>query len=143
MKSTLIALAVAGLLASSGAYGGTTRGEIDHNAGLTGFAPVQYTDYRYDDRSMSVNEREAHLRARIDRGLRDGRITSYEARQLYRELGYIESRERSFMADGRLNWRENAALNRDLDRLAENVRAQLRDDERRYSYDSYGRPYIR
>ena len=41
MKSTLIALAVAGVLASSGAYGGTTRGEIDHNAGLTGFAPVQ------------------------------------------------------------------------------------------------------
>jgi len=140
MKSTLIALAVAGVLASSGAYAGTTRVDIDRSTGVTEFVPVQYYS---DDRSMSINEREAHLRARIDRGVRDGRITNREAHQLYRELGSIEAKERSFLADGRLNWRENAALNRDLDNLAANVRTQLRDDERRYSYDSYGRPYIR
>src|SRR5215468_3612063 len=88
MKSTLIALAVAGVLASSGAYAGTTRVDIDRSTGVTEFVPVQYYS---DDRSMSINEREAHLRARIDRGVRDGRITNREAHQLYRELGSIEA----------------------------------------------------
>ena len=49
----------------------------------------------------------------------DGRITDREARRLYRELSVIESKERAFMADGRLNYREDAELKRNLDRLAE------------------------
>ena len=39
------------------------------------------------------------------------------------------------MADGRLSHREDAELKRNLDRLADNVRAQMRDDDRRYSYN--------
>jgi hypothetical protein len=66
--------------------------------------------------------------------LHDGRITNSEARRLYRELAAVEAKERAFRADGRLTYREDAELNRNLDRLAENVRAQLRDDERTYSY---------
>ena len=146
MKSTLIALAVAGVVASSGVTAGTTIGQVNRDFGVSGFVPAQYVDRYYDrsdERSTNINEREAQLRARIDRGLNDGRLTRQEARRLYRELASIEAKERSFKADGRLNWREDAALNRDLDRLAENVRTQLRDDERRYSYDQYGRPYIR
>ena len=38
------------------------------------------------------------------------------------------------MADGRLNYREEAELKRNLDRLADNVRAQMRDNDR-YSYN--------
>jgi hypothetical protein len=38
------------------------------------------------------------------------------------------------MADGRLNYREDAELKRNLDVLADNVRQQMRDDDRRFSY---------
>jgi len=38
------------------------------------------------------------------------------------------------MADGRLSYREDAELKRNLDRLADNLRTQLRDEDRRYSY---------
>ena len=136
MRSTLIALATAGLLASGSAAAGTPT--IHH-----GLVPVQYSNqyavpdpsvYRGEERSANVNEREARIKARIDRGVSDGRLTNREARRLYRELGAIEAKERAFIADGRLNHRETAELNSSLDRLAENLRAQVRDDERRYSY---------
>jgi|KBSSwiStaDraftv2_1062776.scaffolds.fasta_scaffold589941_2 hypothetical protein len=135
LKSTLIAVAVGGALASSVAVAGTTS---------AGLVPVAYSDQymsRSDERALNVNEREAHLRARIERGMHDGRITNREARMLLRQLSSIESRERSYMADGRLNRRENDDLVRQLDRLSDNVRAQLRDEDRRYSnVDQYGRP---
>ena len=139
MRTTLIALATAGVLASGvAAAGNTTR----HDFGSATFVPVQYNDYRFDyrsddrwdDRAANINEREARIRAWIQRGVQDGRLTGREARQLNRELGYIEARERTFMADGRLTYREDAELQRSLDRLADNVRTQLRDEERRYSY---------
>ena len=137
MKRTLIALAAAGVLASGVAVAGTTV-QLYGDYGSAAFVPVQYSDRygdRWDDRSVNVNEREARIRARIDRGIRDGRITRAEARGLYRELGSIESAERTYKSDGRLTNRENADLNRRLDRLADNVRIQLRDDDRRYSYN--------
>jgi hypothetical protein len=87
---------------------------------------------RWDDRSATINEREARINARIQRGLRDGRITNREARRLYNELADIEEKERAFGSDGRLSGRESAELNRDLDRLAEDVREQMRDEQRRY-----------
>lgn len=131
MRSTLIALATVGVLASGGAVAATT---IPHSAG---FVPVQHSADRssnWDDRSANINEREARLRARIERGVNDGRITNREARMLYRQLASIEAKERTFRSDGRINYREDAELKRDLDRLADNVRVQVRDEERRYSY---------
>ena len=148
MRNTLIALATAGVIASGGAVAGTTAAQVNRDASYAAFVPVQYsTQYstQYSDRSAAINEREAHIRARIERGMHNGRITNAEARRLYRQLASIESKERSFKADGRLNYREDRELNRDLDRLAENVRVQLRDEDRRYSYSapfdsySYGR----
>ena len=133
MRSTLIALATAGVLASGCAAAGTTL----PYSGSAAFVPVQYSADRssnWDDRAASINEREAHIRARIERGINDGRITNREARILYRQLASIEAKERAFKSDGRLSYREDAELKRDLDRMAENVRAQLRDEERRYSY---------
>jgi hypothetical protein len=64
--------------------------------------------------------------------MNDGSITRSEARRLQRSLGSIEAKERAFRSDGRLNNRELAELNRDLDRLALNVREQRHDAERRY-----------
>jgi hypothetical protein len=133
MRSTLIALATAGVLASGGAVAGTT---VPYS-GSAAFVPVQYSADRssnWDDRSANVNEREARIRARIERGVNDGRITNREARILYRQLASIEAKERAFKSDGRLSYREDAELKRDLDRMAENVRVQVRDEERRYSY---------
>jgi len=140
MRKTLFALAAAGVLAAGAATAATTG----HDFG-TAFVPVQYNnpygnnddrwrDDRWDDRAQNVNEREARIRVRIQRGQNDGRLTDREARNLYRRLNVIEAKERTFMADGRLNYREDAELKRNLDALADNVRRQMRDEDRRYSY---------
>ena len=142
MRKTLIALATAGVLASGFATAGNTTG----HPGAAAFVPVQYTqqypqphpdrwhDDRWDDRAQNINEREARIRARIERGQSLGRLTDREARYLARQLNVIEAKERTFMADGRLNYREEAELKRNLDRLADNVRTQMRDNDR-YSYN--------
>ena len=137
MRRTLIALATVGIVASGSAVAGTTA---HRDFGAAAFVPVQYStnDFRWDDRSVNINERESRIRNRIERGMHDGRITNREARRLLRELGTVEQKERSYMADGRLNARETAQLNRDLDVLAQNVRTQMRDEDRR---EAYGNPY--
>ena len=147
MRKTLIALAAAGVLASGVATAGNTAG---YDFGSAKFVTVQYTnqydnrpnqhDDRWDnrhwyDRSDNINEREARIRARIQRGQNDGRLTDREARFLYRQLATIEAKERTFMADGRLSYREEAELKRNLDTLAQNTRFQIRDEDRRYSYN--------
>lgn len=125
MKSTLIALAAAGLLASGTAI--ASPGED-----VTLLMQAQYHDERdrRDERDLSVNEREQRLHERIERGMSDGRITDREGRRLYRELNDIEAKERGFLYDGSLNRRETNELHRDLDRLQDDVREQARDGQR-------------
>lgn len=113
----------AALLASSAAFAATST-SISR-----GFVTVQQYD-RWDDRSININERESRIRARIDRGINDGRITRREAHRLYRELGDIEAKERSFRADGHIDRHENRVLTADLDRLAQHVRDEIRDEQR-------------
>lgn len=139
MKTTLIAIAAAGMLAAGAAEAAPAVVVTSH---ATAFAPVQYRaeergnvinerDARSNEREARINEREARINARIQRGLHDGRITDREARRLYRELRDIEARERGFRNNnGRIGPREADELNRDLDRLADHVRHQLRDHER-------------
>ena len=118
MKKTLIALAAAGMLASTVSMAQTYHRDD----------PQRYVQNdRWDDRSATINEREARLNAHIQRGMSDGRINDREARRLYRELREFEAKEQSYMNDGRLNRRETDALNRDLDRLTDHVRQQIRD----------------
>ena len=140
MKNTLIALATAGIIASGSAAAVTTTVQVNGSAAIVPVQYTQYTDrpaysdpnaYRSDDRLATINEREAQIRARIERGLNNGRITNREARLLYRQLASIEAKERAFKSDGRLSYREDAELKRGLDQLAANVRVQLRDDDRR------------
>ena len=130
MKGTLIALATAGVLVSGTAFADTTtfQGDAFRTASIV---PVQYYQ-RGDDRSANINEREARINSWIERGVSDGRITDWEARRHHRELGDIQARERAFMSDGRLDGYEYSELNRDLDRLADNVRDRMRNDNRRY-----------
>jgi len=131
MNRMLIALATAGVLASATAVAREPATPLRHHdaRGAT-IVPVQYD--RADERAGSINEREARLSARIQRGQRDGRITEREARRLYRELSDIESKERAFGANGRISGREEATLTRDLDRLNGHIRDQMRDEQRRY-----------
>jgi len=136
MKSTLIAVAIAGVIASGSAAAGTLA-QADRDSRVATFVPVQYTQNddryaRWDDRAVSINEREARINARIERGFQDGRLTQWEARRMQRELANVEAKERAFKSDGRLNRRETDELNRDLDRVVADLRTQLRDEQRRY-----------
>ena len=141
MRKTLIASVTIGVLASGAAWGDTAL-RVESRASSPDMIHVQYAQpspqygqpapERWNDRALGINEREERIKDRIHRGLSDGRITHREARWLLRQLASVESKERAYMSDGRLNGRETADLNRDLDRLALNVRTQLRDDERRY-----------
>jgi hypothetical protein len=141
MRKTLIACATIGVLASAAAWGDTGL-RAEPRASSPEMIRVQYAQpspqyvqpapERWDDRALGINEREARIKDRIHRGLSDGRITDREGRWLLRQLASVESKERAYLSDGRLSGRETADLNRDLDRLALNVRTQLRDDERRY-----------
>lgn len=131
MNRTLIAIVTAGLLASGAAVAGQTSTYVPE-ANHHGLVAVQYGYDRSDERSANINEREARIKDRIQRGMHDGTLTDREARRLYRELGDIESKERAFRSDGRLDGREAADLNRDLDRLADDVRDQRHDQQRRY-----------
>ena len=81
---------------------------------------------------MSVDERQARINARIAHGIQTGLLTRREARQLGRQLALTEEKERAFEADGRLNRRETAELHRDLDNVAQRLRFERRDSERRY-----------
>ena len=133
MEITLIALATAGVLASTAAGAAPPASEVARDSRAAVWVPVQYQQHRdgWDDRSANVDEREARINARIQRGLNDGTITRREARRLHRELEAIEAKERAFKGDGRISRRESDELNRDLDRLAAQVREERRDDEQR------------
>ena len=71
MTKTLIALAAAGMLASP-----ILSAQPYHRE-----QPQRWSqDDRWDDRSAGINEREARINARIQRGIDDGRINEREAR---------------------------------------------------------------
>jgi hypothetical protein len=134
MRTLLTAIATAGALASGAAFAGTAT--VQNHEPRFDSATILRVQYdrsdRWDDRGANINEREARINARIQRGIEDGRITDREARRLYGELRGVEAKERAFRSDGRIGGREEAELHRDLDRLAANVRDQVRDDQRRY-----------
>ena len=135
MRKSLIALATVGVLASGAVAADSVTlrvGERDSRS----FVTVQDhgNDFRgwYDEgRRMTVDERQARINARIEHGLQTGALTRREARQLERQLAQTEDRERAYEADGRLTGRERAALHRDLDSVAQRLRFEQRDAERR------------
>ena len=136
MKKSLIALAAAGVIASGAAAAESFTIRVDgHRA--PSYVTVQ--DYQPDfrrwhdeGRQMSVDDRQARIHNRIQRGFDQGQLTRREARQLERELADIESKEQYFASDGRIGGRERAELHRDLDRLSERLRFERRDNQTRY-----------
>ena len=133
MKGILIALAAAGALASTTVVANTIVASEPSIVRVQYYGERQYNQHeRWDGRSLRIDEREARIAERIERGWNDGRLTRWEARRLQRELRGVEAKERAFKSDGRLDRYEVAQLNDDLDRLALNLRSQLRDEQRRY-----------
>ena len=132
MKRTLITLFVAGLIASGAAAA--------HDRWDNAYGPGWYE--RQQERNVAIREREWRIREWIQRSVADGRIRPWEARELYRELGYVRNKAQAFASDGRIDWRESAELNADLDRLAAHVRTEswtARD--RGYGYYQRGYRY--
>ena len=137
MRKSLIALAIAGLVVAGSAAADSFTVRIG-DRGDTSFVRVQShdNDFRgwYDDgRRLSVDDRQARIAQRIEAGAQNGGLTRREARQLGRQLAAVEHKERSFESDGRLSGRERAELHRDLDYVAQQLRFERRDNDRRHS----------
>ena len=131
MKRTLFIVVASSAIASGVAFAGMPNVQSGDPSVSARVVPVQYYE-RSDARSASIKEREARINEWIERGLNNGRLRPWQARRLQRELGNIEARANAMEADGRLSGREFAELDRDLDRLANNVRDQIRNEDRRY-----------
>jgi Ni/Co efflux regulator RcnB len=87
-------------------------------------------------RWMSINERQDQLERRIDRGVQRGDLTrgeAYRARAHFNEIARLEVRYRR---NGLSNW-ERADLDRRFDVLAQQIRWDRRDDQRRYGRNDY------
>lgn len=80
---------------------------------------------------MSIDQRQQILMARIQHGARSGQLTRDEVRDLTQDLRRTEWLERRFERDGRLARGEWQELDRLLDKLARNLREDMRDDDRR------------
>ncbi len=110
------------------------HGYPGHPGYYQGAPDVEYRQHsgpgpRWGD--MNIEQRQRHLMARVEQGLRNGRLTHYEARELFQDLRRSEFLERRFEADGRLSRAEWFELDRVLDRIARDLRQELRDDDRR------------
>lgn len=96
-------------------------------------AQIRFERHDWQDRDrgwMPINQRQRELDRRIDRGIRDGRLTRTEAYRLRSEYGRIASLERHYRANG-LSYRERRDLDRRFDRLDARLTASLNDWDRR------------
>jgi len=128
MKTVVIALAAATALSTLGVGAASAQ---------PGYAYGQRYERPYDRGAqwLSINERQARLDQRIDRGLRSGQLTRNEAYRLrseFRRIAYLENRYRS---NGLSSW-ERADLDRRFDALSAQIRFERRDGDR-YGYNTY------
>jgi len=100
------------------------------------YGDQRYGDPRYDYRYQQgwygygrrpgewvrIRDRAEWLDMRIDRAVREGRLGRGDARDLRRQLNFIEDQEDRFTRDGRLDARERADLDRRFDDLAQRIR---------------------
>ena len=84
------------------------------------------------NQGASINERQQTLERRIERGIRIGDISRREAYRLRGESRQIAQLESRYRVNG-LSQRERSDLNRRMDRLEQQIRAERNDhDNRRY-----------
>lgn len=115
----------------------TTFALIGATAGLALTASAASAQPRW----MSINERQANLERRIDRGVRTGDLTRREANNLRAESDRIARLEHRYRANGLSGW-ERADLDRRFDALSAKIRFQRQDNQYGYGYGrDYGRDY--
>lgn len=90
--------------------------------------------------SQQINERQERQMERIQAGFRGGKLTMPEFRELMREQNEIRDMERHFSADGRIDAREYARLDRALDIASSNIKDENQDRQTRYGYND-NRPW--
>ena len=83
------------------------------------------------ERSLSINERQARQEQRIQRGVARGAITQREARELWRQPREISRAEATARADGRIDRREMRELTAMLDEADQRIRHQRHDQQNR------------
>ena len=83
------------------------------------------------ERSLSINERQARQEQRIQRGVARGEITQREARELWRQQREISRAEANARADGRIDRREMRELTAMLDEADQRIRDQRHDQQNR------------
>jgi len=90
---------------------------------------------------QNINQRQANLDRRIDRALRDGRISNREARSLRAEFQVIARLEAQYRSTAPgLTRNERADLDRRFDLLSSRIKMEQRDGDRRGG-DRYGYGY--
>jgi len=100
----------------------------------------RYDNYVGGGQWQNINARQQRLDRRIDRALRDGRISMREARSLRAEFIAIARLEQRYRATGPgLTMRERADLDRRFDMLSSRIRVEATDGNR-YGY-GYGPLY--
>jgi hypothetical protein len=90
--------------------------------------------------SQQIDERQERQMERIQAGFHNGKLTRPEFRELMREQREIRHMERTFSADGRIDAREFARLDRALDEASRNIKDEKHDRQTRYGYNDY-RPW--
>jgi predicted XRE-type DNA-binding protein len=84
-----------------------------------------------EERSLSIDQRQARQEQRIQRGVARGEITQREARELWRQQREISRAEANARADGRINRREMQELTAMLDEADQRIRMQRHDPQNR------------
>jgi hypothetical protein len=81
---------------------------------------------------QSINQRQAQLQQRIDRGVQRGDLTRREAIRLQRQMRDLARLEARYRYNGLSGW-ERADLDHRFDRLSAQVRFE-RHDRQQYGY---------
>lgn len=96
------------------------------------YAQKHDRDDRGGGRWMSINQRQANLDERIDRGVRTGALTRGEAARLRVDFQALARLEAQYgRSDGGLSMRERADLDRRFDQLSARIRIEARDRQHR------------
>lgn len=101
--------------------------------GFSGPAMAQYYGYGSDFHSQGgINQAQARLQARINAGIANGRINQREAAKLNRKMADLSQMEARMRASGsRLSFTERARLNARIASLNIQVTRDLNDFEHR------------
>ncbi len=135
MKSTLMKATLGAWALAAGLGLSTTSVQADW-----GQQQHAYSNHgnRYDQQSQhlqrQINVRQGQQMGNIQTGMRSGKLTRMEFRELMHEQHNIRAMEQHFLADGFINTREFQRLDQALDRANRNIHEQRHDRQVRYAY---------